>query len=348
MDKHIFVMDDSAFALELTQSAMIETGLSVQCGRDLADLRRSDLSRIDLVLMDVDMPEAYGDDIASALIGDGLGAPVYLLSNLPAEQLARRASECGAAGFIEKRLGVDHVITTVLTVLGEHSDVRSFAPRVLLEDFLTLAEGRMRRIEGAIVRGEAGVAASELHTLSGEASLLGRGDIAHAADDARGVALGVVDEAPALVATACAETLSWLASAIASSWPRPHLTPLVRTRRGGPARLLLLDDSDFYRSTLMGILEAAGYEVVEARRLSEARHRLREGHYDVAILDAQLDDGHGGDLIPDLRAHTPSTRLVLLSSDEHPSSQADLVLSKRLDTDELLRRIGELADRAPA
>jgi DNA-binding response OmpR family regulator len=114
----------------------------------------------------------------------------------------------------------------------------------------------------------------------------------------------------------------------------------IATERSG--RLLLLDDSDLYRSTLMGLLEDAGYVVVEARRVAEARHRMRDGDYDLAILDLQLEDGCGSELIPELRAHAPGTRLLLLSGREPEAHGADLMLAKNTDPAELLARIDEL------
>jgi DNA-binding response OmpR family regulator len=346
MTKRVFLMDDSAFALELTRTALVETGIEVQCGRDLADLKGLDAETLDLVLMDVDMPEAFGDDVVAFLIGEGLATPVYLLSGLPADQLARRAADAGAAGYIEKRRGVDHVIAEVQRILGLHGTCRSLAPTILLEDFLSSAEGRMRRVESAVQRGEASHAASELHTLSGEASLVGLADVARHAEEGYIAAISTTGGAPLAIAAACAAPLKALAVALTGAAERARLPPRTRTRRDSGARLLLLDDSDFYRSTLMALLEDAGYEVVEARRLAEARHRIRDGRYDLAILDLHLDDGHGSELIPELRAHAPKTRLVLLSGEDTQVPEADLVLSKTLETGELLRRIGELA--APA
>jgi DNA-binding response OmpR family regulator len=82
--------------------------------------------------------------------------------------------------------------------------------------------------------------------------------------------------------------------------------------------------------------------VVEARRLAEARHRMRDGHYDLAILDLQLDDGCGSDLVPELRAHAPHTRLLLLSGQDSAPHTADLMLPKTTDPADLLAHIDEL------
>jgi DNA-binding response OmpR family regulator len=73
--------------------------------------------------------------------------------------------------------------------------------------------------------------------------------------------------------------------------------------------------------------------------MSEARTRLRDGDYRLAVLDLNLDDGRGSDLIPDLRAHAPGARIVLLSAEPTDGSGADVVLSKDLEPPALIERL---------
>lgn len=329
--KRLFLMDDSAFALDIMRTALVEVGMVVTCGRDLADLARLEGEHLDLVLMDVEMPEAFGDDVAAWLIGKGLDTPVYLVSSLPDEQLAHRALECGARGYISKRGGIDGVVGRVQHILDLAETGRSMAPTVLVDEFLSMAGGRLRRAEAAIARGDRAAVVAELHTLAGEASLLGLVDLARAAEACRCIAGADADASP----------LAAVAVELAAAAQRAKV-PLARPIEGPAARLLLLDDSDFFRSTLMALLEDSGYEVVEARRLPEARHRMREGRYDLAILDLQLEDGRGSDLIPELRVHAPRTPLLLLSGDASSAHGADLVLSKLIEPDDLLRQIQAL------
>jgi DNA-binding response OmpR family regulator len=336
-------MDDSAFALDLVRTALVDDGVLVSCGRDLADIARLRGEAVDLVVMDVDMPEAFGDDVTSWLLGEGLSAPVYLLSNLPEDQLARRAQDCGARGFISKGIGLDAVVQRIHAILETPKPGRSLAPSLLISDFVSMASGRLRRAEAAVGSGAFSVAASELHTLSGEAGLLGLGELARLAEACRRDAIALVSGQESITATSALRvSLAAVAVELTEAATRARVPMLIAplTRRTG--RLLLLDDSDLYRSTLMGLLEDAGYEVVEVRRLSEARHRIHDGHYDLAILDLQLDDGSGSELIPEIRAHAPRTRLVLLSGQDPTAHNADLMLPKSIDPDELLRQLDEL------
>src|SRR5689334_19356019 len=184
--KRVFVMDDSAFALELARTALGEAGIVAVCGRDLQDLAKLPGANADLILMDVEMPEAFGDDVASMLGGES-SVPVYLLSSLPGEELERRARECGAAGYIEKQLGIAGVVAYVRSILGVEGSAMIDVPARLIAELVSTANGRIRRAEGAFARGDAQSAGSELHTLAGEAALLGLIDVARAASHGRGV-----------------------------------------------------------------------------------------------------------------------------------------------------------------
>jgi DNA-binding NarL/FixJ family response regulator len=339
-------MDDSAFALDLLRTSLVADGVVVTCGRDLGDLARLKGAEFDLVLMDVDMPEAFGDDVTQWLLTDGLNTPVYLLSSIPEEQLARRAEECGARGFISKRIGIEAVIARVHELLESGVKPRAVAPSQLIGEFVSSATGRLRRADAAIADGAMSTVASELHTLAGEAGLLGLAHLAELAEVCRAEAAAATSESSVLEATIALRTsLAAVAEELAHASSRAKV-PVVSFSTEHAGRLLLLDDSDLYRSTLMGLLENAGYEVVEARRLSEARHRMRDRHYDLAILDLQLEDGCGSDLIPELREHAPRTRLLLLSGNEEQHHAADLMLPKSVDPAELLRRIDELLSNA--
>jgi DNA-binding NarL/FixJ family response regulator len=50
--------------------------------------------------------------------------------------------------------------------------------------------------------------------------------------------------------------------------------------------------------------------------------KLKPGAYDVVILDLGLPDGSGWDLLPDIKAALPNSRLVILTGQD--TSQVDL------------------------
>ncbi|MEZ4402366.1 MAG: response regulator [Kofleriaceae bacterium] len=111
--KRILLMDDSPLFLDLVADALGQAGYQVTTARDLGELgaRPTD---VDLVLMDVQMPEAFGDDLGMVLRHvRGSAAAIFLLSSLDADELARRVADAGLDGFISKHVGVDGVVARV-------------------------------------------------------------------------------------------------------------------------------------------------------------------------------------------------------------------------------------------
>jgi CheY-like chemotaxis protein len=117
--KRILLMDDSPIFLEVMRLALEKEGYAVVCASNLGELDqvRSQVAT-DLVLMDVQMPEAFGDDIAMTLRhAYNVQAPIYLLSSLDETELAERAKWADIEGFISKNRGMEAVITTVRGIL---------------------------------------------------------------------------------------------------------------------------------------------------------------------------------------------------------------------------------------
>ena len=70
-----------------------------------------------------------------------------------------------------------------------------------------------------------------------------------------------------------------------------------------PPRVLLVDDDETIRWSVSKGLRQAGFEVDAVARISEARELLRKDPraYAAAILDLELDDGNGGELLWELQ-----------------------------------------------
>lgn len=118
--KRILVFDDSPFVLELTQSALERAGYSVATAIDLDAFEQARAAiQPDLILVDVQMPEAFGDDVASTLRGArGVKIPILLVSNLDERELARRAAEAEVDGWISKRAGLQELVRRVKELLS--------------------------------------------------------------------------------------------------------------------------------------------------------------------------------------------------------------------------------------
>ena len=120
--KRILLMDDSSIFLAVTSAALEAVGYRVSCASDLSELaqvREESPKDLALVLMDVQMPEVFGDDVALTLRHSyGIGVPIYLLSSLEDHDLADRVKWAEVDGFISKNRGTEAVVEEVQRIVG--------------------------------------------------------------------------------------------------------------------------------------------------------------------------------------------------------------------------------------
>lgn len=116
-------------------------------------------------------------------------------------------------------------------------------------------------------------------------------------------------------------------------------------------RVLLVDDNDANRLTLAALLEAEAFEITEASSLATARECLATAPaFELVLLDRHLSDGLGYDLIPVVRAQSPSCKIIVVSgsgqlSEGAASASADGYFRKGEDLDELFDEIHALLGR---
>jgi two-component system KDP operon response regulator KdpE len=120
MMKKILVVDDSELMLEIVRHALEAAGFSALTASDLSQMEKlRDEGHPDLILVDVQMPEAYGDDVALVLRkGYNVGVPVLLFSSLDETDLAARAKRVDADGWISKRSGIEALVQRVKEFLA--------------------------------------------------------------------------------------------------------------------------------------------------------------------------------------------------------------------------------------
>jgi DNA-binding response OmpR family regulator len=79
------------------------------------------------------------------------------------------------------------------------------------------------------------------------------------------------------------------------------------------ARILVMDDDATFRSALRIVLEAAGYEVVEAADGAAGVRLYRERGADLVLVDIFMPELDGVEVIRALRAEVPRPPLVAMS-----------------------------------
>lgn len=119
MSLDVLVVDDSEDQLELASRALQRAGLSVATAKDFDQLElRLEDARPRLILMDVQMPQLFGDEVAVLLRNvRGIQAKIFLYSSLDSDELARLASNAGLDGWIAKSDGIAHLVAEVRRLL---------------------------------------------------------------------------------------------------------------------------------------------------------------------------------------------------------------------------------------
>ena len=118
--KTIVIIDDSQLVLKLTKLALERVGYRVQTLLDPGEFDPEASGSPDLLLVDINMPQFYGDDIVSYIKDTwNLSAPILLFSNVSEKELADAVGRCGADGYISKHWGMDEMIASVQMLLGD-------------------------------------------------------------------------------------------------------------------------------------------------------------------------------------------------------------------------------------
>lgn len=129
----------------------------------------------------------------------------------------------------------------------------------------------------------------------------------------------------------------------------PLGAPTDRDRAETTLRLLLVDAHASSREALAFLFDREPDLAVvgQAGTLAEARTLLAEGAVaDLALIGLDLPDGHGADLIQDLRRDHPEALVLVLTGSRYPKEHARAlaagaaqVLTKHVSTAELLAMI---------
>ena len=80
-----------------------------------------------------------------------------------------------------------------------------------------------------------------------------------------------------------------------------------------PFTILIVDDEAKARGSMGRLLSAAGYEILEAESLARAVATLQDHSPDILLLDFNLPDGHGLDLLRKLSGTKPRPQVVVVT-----------------------------------
>jgi DNA-binding NtrC family response regulator len=80
-------------------------------------------------------------------------------------------------------------------------------------------------------------------------------------------------------------------------------------------KILIVDDEVFLREMLKALLLDAGYSVTEAENAAGLKKCFSQDAPDVVLLDLNLGDGNGLDLLPEIKKFWPDTEVVVLTGE---------------------------------
>ncbi|WP_338866617.1 response regulator [Myxococcus stipitatus] len=116
----VLVIDDSPMLVELTVRALTAAGYQASGAQDLASLdQKLSEGPFALILMDVNMPEMFGDDVVEYLRRQKkVTAKLVLYSDISEAELAGKTKASGADGYILKSGGLEAVLGGVMGLIG--------------------------------------------------------------------------------------------------------------------------------------------------------------------------------------------------------------------------------------
>jgi DNA-binding response OmpR family regulator len=122
LDRVLLVDDDKSVRESLTEVLVCEGYLVEQAANGEEALRCLDLKRVDIVLLDLNMPRLNGWDTFEKIVERWPLIPILIITARP-NQLFMAAS-AGAAGLLEKPVDIPAMMGAIRTALEEPTAVR--------------------------------------------------------------------------------------------------------------------------------------------------------------------------------------------------------------------------------
>jgi DNA-binding response OmpR family regulator len=112
-------IDDSRTVLASVRMALEGLGFRVTTATDPSELQPEILQEANLIVVDVNMEQVFGDDVVTFLRESWqVNAPIFLYSSIPISELEKRAKLAGASGAVCKSEGVAALVERVRHLAG--------------------------------------------------------------------------------------------------------------------------------------------------------------------------------------------------------------------------------------
>jgi CheY-like chemotaxis protein len=135
--KTVLIADDTAFVRERFKAAVEEAGhraITVRTAAELLARVRSDLERLDLLLLDLRLPNTSGPELVRAVrkLDEGRLPIVVFSGTIASAAEVRELSSLGIAGYVNEYSATQHVLPALAPHLFPDSFNRRGSPRVAL------------------------------------------------------------------------------------------------------------------------------------------------------------------------------------------------------------------------
>jgi DNA-binding SARP family transcriptional activator len=118
--KTVLVVEDNLLNRELNNALLKSAGYEVILAKDGAEaLMLMGREKVDLLLLDVDLPFIDGHKVLEALKEQGINIPAIFVSGLPGDEAEVKAFDIGAADFIRKPVKNNVLLARVAKVLRD-------------------------------------------------------------------------------------------------------------------------------------------------------------------------------------------------------------------------------------
>ena len=135
--KRVIVADDTAFVRDRFRAALADAGhhpATAGTAAELVGSVRADATHIDLVVLDLRLPQAHGVNLVRLLRGiDGFRAPIVVFSGtIASAQEVRELAALGVAGYVNEYTAAQHIMPSLAPHLFPDHFNRRASPRVVL------------------------------------------------------------------------------------------------------------------------------------------------------------------------------------------------------------------------
>jgi len=95
--------------------------------------------------------------------------------------------------------------------------------------------------------------------------------------------------------------------------------------------VLIVEDEESARKSLAGLLKAKGYSTLEAGTFAEAREHVQKGDSDVILLDMQLPDGYGPNLLIEMAPMPSKPPVIVITGFGNIETAVEIMKSGAMD-----------------